>query len=553
MAQDSFEYIWRRVQPPQALAKTVDFGYRKSVEDGMAIERDAAVAMRDGVRIYVDVYRPEAGAKPVPVLIAWGPYGKHSPRGTYERFHNHAGVKHDWISRHCGFESPDPAYWTRHGYAVIYVDPRGTWNSEGKATFWSSDEARDYYDLIEWAGVQTWSNGKVGLSGVSYFAIAQWQVAALQPPHLAAINPWEGYSDSYRERINHGGIPETLFGAQWLERSIYSHGEVEDVQAMVAAHPLFDAYWQTKTADLSRIQVPAYVVASWSDQGLHTRGTLEGFKQMSSAQKWLEVHGQYKWEYFHRPENVEKQRAFFDHFLKGSSDEVMNWPRVSIEVRERHGVGRFRAEQEWPIARTQYTKLFLDGASGTMSPQAPQTVSEACYDAQSGRATFDHRFDQDTEMSGHMKLRLWVSTTEGDDMDLLVAVQKLDDSGRQVPFAFFSVYDDGPVALGWLRVSHREQDPRRSTEHQPWLLHEQELHLQPGERVPVDIEIWASSTLLRGGESLRVVVQGHDSFKLTPKGPMLGHDNLRNAGTHLLHTGGDFDAHLLVPVIPLRT
>lgn len=547
---DTFEYIYRRVKLPEALPRTVPFGYRSSREDGMLIERDIAVPMRDGIRIYIDLFRPNGVETPLPVLIAWGPYGKHSPRGTYERFHNNAGVKPEWISKHCGFESPDPPYWARHGYAVIYVDPRGTWNSEGKATFWSTDEARDIYDLIEWAAVQPWCNGKVGLSGVSYFAIMQWQVAAMQPPHLAAINPWEGYSDSYRERLRHGGIPETLFGPQWLDRSIYSRNEVEDVQAMIAAHPLFDAYWQSKAPDLSKITAPAYVVASWGDQGLHTRGTLEGFKQMSSPQKWLEVHGRDKWEHFHRPDMVEKQRVFFDHFLKGSSDEVLSWPRVSIEVRERHYVGEVRAESEWPIARTAYTRLYLNGEARTLDRAPPGKASQTVYDAKTGSAVFNHRFDRDTELSGHMKLRLWVSTTEGDDMDLLIAVRKFDAQGKEVPFAFFAVYDDGPVALGWLRASHRELDPVRATEYQPWLQHKRELPLTPGEIVPVDIEIWPSSTLFRQGESLQLIVQGHEFFSLTPKGPMIGHLELRNAGSHVLHTGGAYDSYLLVPVIP---
>ena len=135
-------------------------------------------------------------------------------------------------------------------------------------------------------------------------------------------------------------------------------------------------------------------------------------------------------------------------------------------------------------------------------------------------------------------------------MDLLVAVHKLDAQGRQVPFAFFAVYDDGPVALGWLRVSHRELDPLRSTEYQPWLLHQRELRLKPGECVPVDIEILASSTLFRQGESLRLVIQGRDFYHLTPKGPMIGHGPLRNQGRHILRMGGSCDSHLLVPVIP---
>jgi predicted acyl esterase len=145
-------------------------------------------------------------------------------------------------------------------------------------------------------------------------------------------------------------------------------------------------------------------VASWGDQGLHTRGTLEGFKQMSSKHKWLEVHGRNKWEYFMRPDNVEKQRIFFDHFLKGTSDEVLRWPRVNIEVRERHYVGAMRAESEWPLARTVYTKLYLDGADRSMGTAPAATQADVQYDAQRGEAAFDHRFAADTELTGHMKL-----------------------------------------------------------------------------------------------------------------------------------------------------
>ncbi|MCC6472641.1 MAG: CocE/NonD family hydrolase [Burkholderiales bacterium] len=549
MGQEPFEFLFRRAKAPEEILK-VPRGYRASREDGMLIERDVDVAMRDGVRIYIDVFRPENFSRELPALIAWGPYGKSSPRGTYARFHDNGGVRPEWISRHAGFEAPDPLYWARHGYAVIYADPRGTWHSEGRATFWSSDEAQDYYDLIEWAARQPWSNGKVGCSGVSYLAIMQWQVAALRPPHLAAINPWEGYSDSYRERAKHGGIPENLFMPQWLERSIYSSTEVEDVLALIERHPFYDAYWKSKASALEKIEVPAYVVASWGDQGLHTRGTLEGFKRMTSKHKWLEVHGRNKWEYYLRPDNVEKQRQFFDHFLKGAGDAVLGWPRVSIEVRERHYAGTMRAEAEWPLARTVYTKLFLDGNDGSMASLPARSPAQVQYDARQGRALFDHRFAADTELTGHMKLRLWVATSEGDDMDLFVAIHKLDRDGQQVPFAFFSVYDDGPVALGWLRASHRELDPARSTEHQPWLLHQRELRLKPGEFVAVDIEILASSTLFRQGESVRVVIQGRDFYQLTPKGPMIGHGPLRNAGQHMIRSGGACDSHLLVPVIP---
>ncbi len=548
---DSYELSFLPGTPPEEILKW-EHGYRKTVEDGMVIEWDAAVPMRDGVRLFTDIFTPE-GAKEVPALIAWGTYGKQSPRGVYQRFIDNGGVKPEWMSRYTTFEAPDPLYWTRHGYAVIHVDPRGLWNSEGDATFWSKEEAFDVYDLIEWTAKQPWCNGKVGLSGVSYLTIVQWQVATLQPPHLAAINPWEGYNDSYRERAFHGGIPENVFMPRWLSNSKWSRGRVEDVLEMRRQHPFFDAYWQSKAPDLSKITVPAYVVASWGDQGLHTRGTLEGFKQISSQQKWLEVHARKKWETFMRPEWVEKQRTFFDHFLLGKDTEVLKWPKVNLEIRERYYVGETRPEGEWPLKRTQYTKLFLDAKSNSLAATAPQATAQMSYDAQNGSAVFEHKFDQDTELTGHTKLRLWVSTSEGNDMDLFVAIYKLDTQGNRVPFAFFSVFEKGPAAQGWLRVSHRELDPVRSTPEQPWLLHRQELPLKPEERVAVDIEVWPSCVLYRAGETLQLVVQGRDFEYGNPAhGPTMGHGPLRNAGQHSIFTGGSCDSHLLIPVIPAK-
>jgi predicted acyl esterase len=551
MPQDDYQLIFRPGTHPSEISN-VPHGYQISREDGMLIERDVGVPMRDGIKIYIDLFRPDDASRTakIPAVIAWGLYGKDNPRGTYERFPDFAGVKREWLSKYTCFEAPDPLDWTRHGYAIINVDPRGMWHSEGNATFWSAEEARDFYDLIEWTAAQAWCNGKVGATGVSYFATAQWQVATLNPPHLAAINPWEGYSDSYRERLFHAGIPENAFFARWMDGRKYSLGQVEDVAKLRDAHPFFDSYWKSKAPDLSRITVPAYVVASWSDQGLHTRGTLEGFKQISSAQKWLEVHGRKKWQYYMQPESVAKQRAFFDHFLKGTSDEVLKWPKVNIEVRERAYVGPMRAETEWPLARTQYTKLFLDARGHLMDTTPPQAPAEARYPALTGSVRFHHRFATDTELTGHMKLKLWVATSEGDDMDLFVAVQKLDAKGEQVTFTYFSIFVDGPVAMGWLRVSHRELDPKRSTAYQPWLLHRREQRLKPGEIVPVELEILASSTLFRAGESLRLLIQGSDIYEANRNQLTMGHGPLRNAGEHIIHTGGNYDAHLLVPVIP---
>ena len=515
--------------------------------DGMLIEYDAAVPMRDGIEIYCDIFLPD-GAGPVPVIVAWGPYGKHGPV-KYAIFPNH-GVDPAWVSKYAGFEAPDPLYWTRHGYAVINVDPRGTWNSQGDATFYSAQEALDIFDLIEWAGKQPWSNGRVGMSGVSYLAIVQWRAAAERPPHLAAINPWEGVSDRYREMAYHGGIPESRFGPMWRSRRVpYSNQRVEDIVTMYAEHPLWDAYWESKTADLSAVEVPAYVVASWSDQGLHTRGTLEGFKRIRSKHKWLTVHGRKKWQYYYQPENVERLRLFFDRFLKGIENEVDSWPRVRLEVRERFYEGQIRDESEWPLTRTRYEKLYLDAATETMAWSGFAKESEGRYQSD-GRAIFVHRFAAAAELTGPMKLKLWVEAEGADDMDLFVGVQKLDSGGNLVPFSFLNALEDGPVALGWLRVSHRELDEERSTPEQPWHPHRRENRLAPGEVVPVEIEIWPSGTRFTAGEQIRLLVQATDVQQYPPGVVSMAHSVTRNLGSHVIHTGGKYDSHLLVPVVP---
>lgn len=516
--------------------------------DGMVIEYDTAVPMRDGGEIYVDVFRPD-GSEPVAPIIAWAPYGKHAPVG-YDLFPNH-GIDPAWISPYAGFEAPDPLYWTRHGYSVINADPRGMWRSPGDATFFSAQETRDLYDLIEWAGMQPWSNGKAGMSGVSYLAMIQWHVAADHPPHLAAINPWEGVSDRYREMTYHGGIPEDRFGPMWRARRVpYSTGRVEDTVAMYAAHPLLDAYWEQVTPQLGEIRTPAFVVASWSDQGLHTRGTIEGFKRIASEHKWLFVHGRKKWGFYYEPQNVELLRQFFDRFLLDRDSGLFGWPRVRVEVRERLLVGDYRDDERWPLTGTEYRALYLDASRGELVCGPVDNESKARYDAREGQAEFTHRFENRVDLVGGMKLRLWVQAEGAQDMDLFVALQKLDADGEIVPFSYFNSLEDGPVALGWLRVSHRELDGALSSPEQPWHSHRREMLLEPGEVVVVDVEIWPSGTRFEAGEQLRLIVQGSDVYKYPPGIVTMGHSQTRNSGTHIIHAGGEYDSHLLVPVVP---
>jgi len=547
--------IMRNGLPPaQATGKPPHPGIAHEIrrENGLRIERNIPVPMRDGIRILVDVYRPDgiAGDRPLPLVIGWSPYGKHNQKNSLWPA---ADVREGWISGYTAFEAPDPAYWCAHGFAILYPDPRGTWFSEGEMHHGGLIESQDCYDLIEWAGSQDWCNGKVGMSGVSYLAVIQWQVAPLKPPHLAAINPWEGFSDWYREFGYHGGIRETRFIPRSCGNLNWSTTRTEDTLANMLAHPLYDEYWSSKEHDLEGIEVPAFIVASWSDQGLHTRGTLEAFKRIRSREKWLEVHGRKKWHYYYLPSSVEKQRQFFEHFLKRQDTVVPAWPRVNLEIRERGGVGEMRAEQEWPLARTVYTRLYLDARDAGLNKAAAPETARMQYDTDlpEQQAEFSYRFTEDTELTGHMKLRLWVEAPDAEDMDLFVAIRKYDCDGGYVPFTWYAMYENGPVALGWLRASHRSLDESRSTDWQPVHQHTREELLQPGVPVAVDIEIWPSATRFRQGEQLRVVVKGRDLYQEAPETqPFMLHRETRNRGLHIIHTGGCYDSHLLVPVIP---
>jgi predicted acyl esterase len=523
--------------------------YSRRVEHGLIVERNVVVPMRDGVRLLVDVIRPP-GPGPFPVLLTYSPYGKHSRKSVEMFGGDEAGPGYaiGQLSHYTVWEGPDPLFWTSHGFAVVNSDSRGSWGSEGTLTFYSAKEAEDGYDLVEWCGHQPWSNGNVGMSGVSYLASSQWSVAATQPPSLKAINPWEGASDQFRDRATHGGIRETRFRTWWLESTSYSRTRVEDVLVMSATHPVFDSYWAERAPDLTAIQVPVYAVADWGDQGVHTRGTIEGFKRASSEHKWLEVHGRYKWPYFYGEESVQRQLAFFSSFLV-SGAPAFERPKVSVEVREGYLVGDVHDEEQWPLLDTKYRPLFLDAAEGVLALDPPLSEASVGYDSESGSAHFEFEFSEDTEITGNVRLQVWMQTDEATDLDVFVGLEKLSADGAKVGFVAQSMFSDGPVALGWLRASHREIDESRSTEGQPWHPHDREVPVPVGVPVLLDIEILPSSTLFRAGERLQLIIQGRDLYPYPGETVALGHDNTRNQGAHIVCTGGEHASRLVIPVV----
>jgi uncharacterized protein len=521
----------------------------------MIVERDIAIPMRDGVRLSANLFRPGADG-PWAVIMTVTPYGKDKlPDRLGEFFMRLSGVRFGKLnrSRFTGFESPDPAHWVENGYAVLQADARGMHKSEGRAGVLRPLDAQDYYDLIEWTAMQPWCTGRIGLMGVSYLAMSQWHAAALKPPHLRAIVPWEGVTDLYRELAFHGGIPETNFVPTWFRNRIKRGRNrrfplAEDFLADRERHPLDDAYWASKQPILEDIEVPALVCASWSDHGLHTRGSIEGFERISSREKWLFTHGRKKWETFYGDEALAFQRRFLDCFLRDIDNGMIREPRVRLEVRRAYYQQDVRQEDKWPIPSIQPVPFYLCAGTSGLQREPVEEESTVQYRStgkkENDRALFSLCFDDATELTGGMRLKLWVNTSEGDDLDLFVVIRKLDSAKRAVFFSGFNGYELDDAAKGWLRASHRELDQSRSTPLRPWLSHTQIQKLRPNEIVPLEIEIWPSSTLFETGSTLQIAIQGHDAAKY----PAFGHRKLVNRGLHTIFTGGRYDSHLVMPV-----
>ncbi|MBI5161216.1 MAG: CocE/NonD family hydrolase [Micrococcales bacterium] len=528
----------------------------------IVFEKDVAVTLRDGVTIHVDVFRP-AGAEKVPVIVAWSPYGKGqgtspSVMGVFDL----VGLDNGIMSGLAKFEGPDPAYWCAQGYAICNPDIRGVADSEGDSVLWDRQEGRDCYDLIEWLGVQDWCDGKVAMSGTSYLAVAQWFTAAEQPPHLAAINPWEGVSDVYRDLVLRGGIPDHGFARQLRDFSFWGNGQKEDIIAEADRDPLMSELWEQKIPQFDRITVPAYVVASYSNT-LHTAGTFRAWRRIASEQKWLRIHNSQEWPDYYDQANVEDLRRFFDHVLKGVDNGWDATPRVRYSLLDLEGGDRVDLPAEtFPPAGVAPTRYFLDGRSRLLTSAAPADPSTAAYaiGVNPDEVSFVTRFDRETVLVGYPKAHLWVEAAGSDDIDLFLLVQKLDRFGttlRQftVPNQSARVHDvteRGASILrytgsdGRLRVSLRGLSDALTPDDVPEHSFDRTEKLAAGEVVAVQIELQPVGLVFHPGEQLRLVISSRSL--LGTMMPGIREYVTANTGQVLIHTGGEHASYLQLPV-----
>ena len=423
--------------------------------------------------------------------------------------------------------------------------------------------------MIEWAARLPWSTGDVGLCGVSYLVQSAWVVAQMRPPSLKAVIAWEGWSEAYRDGIYfQGGIPETSFCKYWIGKIQTGRNKTEDIIRLQQEHPLLDEHWKIREVDLEAIDVPMFVVADWGCD-LHTRGTIEAYKRISSEQKWLEVHGRKKWGYFYEGHAVRRQLAFMDRFLHEKTDnEVQSWPKVRVEVRERYYYGTFINENEWPIARTRYEKMFLDIPRNSLVPESPSTTAETKYSStnKADCLAFRHTFKEDVALVGHAKLHLSIALADHDDGDVFAGLKKIDRLGNVVNLVFFTVHECGPLTIGCQRVSHRELVAEKSTEYQPFLRHEKLLPLGPetvqvqssessleamkskGKFCELDIELLPFTGRIRHGESIELVIQGTDIVQMEPA-LVQKHEETVNKGDHVVYSGGECQSYIVLPFV----
>jgi predicted acyl esterase len=578
--------------------------WKSEIRDGMRIDWDVPVAMDDGITLRADVFRPTAGNE-YPVILSYGPYAKGLafqdgyPDQWNRMVETHPDVAAGSSNRYQAWEVVDPEKWVADGYACVRVDSRGAGRSPGFIDPFAPRESRDLAACIEWAGVQPWSNGRVGLNGISYFAINQWHAASLQPRHLAAICVWEGAADWYRDMTHHGGILST-FWANWYDMQVRTvqHGLGErgprhpvtgvlacgdetltdeelaanrcDLGGEIRAHPLDDDYHRDRSPQWDKITVPLLSAANWGGHGLHARGNFEGFGRAASPDKWLEVHGLEHWTHFYTDYGRGLQKQFFDHFLKGEDNGWDRRPPVQLQVRH---VDRFeeRFESDWPIGRTRWTEFHLH-PDLTLRPSPPDGAGTLGFESLGEGLVFrTEPFAEATEITGPLAARLWVSS-ETADADLFLTLQLFDPAGAEVTFQG-ALDPHAPLAHGWLRVSHRQLDPVLSEPWRPYHTHEESVLLVPGEVYEVEVELWPTSIVVPPGHTVGLWVRGRDyefagepdpsasitTFKnrFTGVGPFLHDDPVDRpeeifGGVTTLHLGPDHAAHLLVPIVPTR-
>ena len=474
---------------------------RSEPRHAITSDMDLLIPMRDGVHLAADVYRPRSSGQKFPVLLSLSPYTRGRPLTDVLLNQNEAGITQFWVPR---------------GYVHLIVDVRGTNDSGGSYDDKGEKEQADYVDLIEWAAAQPWSNGSVGMMGCSYFAESQVLAATHQPDALKAIFPYDAFTDLYRNRNYHGGIPYSGFMWNWFSSvaNLNLGGErVADpsgINKMIREgicfeRPLDSDYYKTRSPfyDLDKIKIPTYFGCDWDFWWLHLPGVFDGWEGVGDIPKKMLVGPRPRpW----RPFSAYHEEAlrWYDQWLKGMDTGVMEGPPIQLYIQ---GEERWRGEDTWPIARGQWRRFHLGGPAGGLEgtlSESPDGGGERSYvndplgeGWRYGKPRLVYRsgpVDAPLEITGPLSLRL-VARSSAEDTDWLVSFA---DEGPDGDFRI--------LTSGWLRASHRALDAERSKPGRPFHPHTNPKSLTPGAEEVFEIGLVPTCNVFQPGHRLRLEI-----------------------------------------------
>ncbi|KAK0129149.1 hypothetical protein ONS95_001084 [Cadophora gregata] len=550
----------------------------KALKSPIRVDHDVSIVMRDGCRLYVDIYRPEGTTEKIPAVLSWSFYGKkYSALEMLPMCVWNCCVPRSDLSGIEKFEGLDPQEWCPKGYAIVSVDTRGAGNSDGEICVMGQQDAEDGYDVVEAIAKMEWCNGAVGMAGNSALAISQWFIAAQQPPSLKAIAPWEGSGDIYREQFCRGGW-FSMSNFDLIAKAIVrgqSHSGLENFEEMYRRSPVSSPFWEDKRVDMTKIKCPAFIRGS-DVSSIHTMGSIRAWLELPHNDKWIWWGSKQEWyELYSIPHARDELTTFFDFYLKGKKNDWLKTPKVrwsALQFGDREAIDDIPLE-DFPVPGTEYREFFMQNNNKLLS-QPQLSATKVSYDSEkhTSFAEFTYTFPTKARLIGLPKAILYMSCPNRDDFTVFVILRKKDRNGKDLmhlnfPFSATPIksIDEIPEkdqaslnlhlgSTGILRASHRAIDPKKSIHPQfPFHPHTKQEKVQPGTVVRLEIGIWAMDVDFDEGESISLRVGGqfpslaeYKSFS----GPRPEHE--LNTGQHLIHCGGEYPSSVILPFTPVN-
>lgn len=507
-------------------------------------EDNVKIKVRDGTRLNAAIIRPKSSEK-FPAILGIHPYDpdQSPPIKTVPFYPSTAGSLRSGPEKANGpYESGDSLFYSQRGYVHVICSVRGTGLSEGKYDFLGPQEVQDIYDVIEWIAAQPWCDGKVGMFGVSYFAITQKRVAALNPPHLKCIfAPW-AYTDPYRHSHYHGGIFH-FYSATWrtlidrpklqvLTRNRMSEQEFskaiqealndteinqipEIVQALknpdegtnpivvdVVLNKHYNSFWKERTVNHAPIKVPCYLGADWAVYGLHLPGTFSSWEEIDAPKK-MTISPPVPLDRPLHQLQYESLR-WFDYWLKGIENGVMKTPAVNLYVM---GSGEWKSSNDWPLPETVWLPFYLHERSELSEHELRVNEGGDSYDdspwSRGHLEYYSPRIVDATEVIGPAVLNIYASTTDV-EVFWFASLRDVDPEGKEKV-----------LTRGWLRGSHRELDKSKSKPWEPYHPHDRSVPLEPNRVYEFNIGLVPTANLFKSGHKIALKISSAEDLAST--------------------------------------